>query len=173
MLFYVGYMHPLFLALHLFTATPTGTTIPTSTSPSHYISEIGYVDTTAVALPDAALQWPTVTKKLTRGFVAEGHTGLDIDGKTGDPVYAAFAGTVTAVTHVGPYGNKIIISHPGHPEKITTLYAHLADTTVVADQAVSTGERIGTVGATGNADGDHLHFEVLVNSLVVDPQPYF
>jgi murein DD-endopeptidase MepM/ murein hydrolase activator NlpD len=165
-------MHPLFLALYLFTAEPTTENIVT-TSPTHYISNVGYEDLTHSTLPDAALTWPTIATKLTRGFKVGGHTGLDIDGKTGDAVYAAFTGTVTTVSHAGPYGNKIVISHPGHPEKISTLYAHLTDTSVSVGDEVAVGQVIGTVGATGNADGDHLHFEVLLNGTAVDPLSYF
>ncbi len=166
-------MHPLLLALHLFTATPAeASTQSTLATSGHYVTHVGFVDMQTVTLPNGQLTWPTTTTKLTRGF-STGHTGMDVDARTGDPVYAAFSGTVVTVSHSGPYGNKIIIRHAQRADQISTLYAHLTDTYVVEGENISAGELIGTVGATGNADGDHLHFEVLVNSLAVDPQPYF
>jgi murein DD-endopeptidase MepM/ murein hydrolase activator NlpD len=164
-------MHPLLLALHLFVATPDA--VVSTSTPTHYISYVGYEDGQTITPPNGQLTWPTNVTKLTRGFEVGGHTGMDIDARTGDPVYAAFAGTVVTVSHTGPYGNKIIIRHANRADQISTLYAHLTDTVVTEGQTVSAGEIIGTVGATGNADGDHLHFEVLVNDVAVDPQLYF
>lgn len=164
-------MHPLILALHLFTAAPYSATV-TTTAPTHYISNVGFVDLTQATLPDATFNWPTMATKLTRGYSA-GHSGMDIDARTNDAVEAAFSGVVTTVSHTGPYGNKIIISHPSHPEKISTMYAHLTDVYVTPGETITAGQLIGTVGTTGNADGDHLHLEVLENGVAVDPLPYF
>lgn len=138
----------------------------------HYIETVGYLDLTQTTLPNNALVWPTVATKLTRGFQPD-HTGMDIDARTGDTITSALDGVVTHVSHTGPYGNKIVVSHPGHPEKISTLYAHLAEVYVSVGEAVTAGQIIGTVGATGNADGDHLHLEVLKNGVAVDPEGYF
>ena len=91
-------MYTLLLALQLFTATPLQADIQPSI-PHHYVSTIGYIDLTDLALPDDQLIWPTNVTKLTRGF-SNGHTGMDVDARTGDPVYAAFPGTVTTVSHV-------------------------------------------------------------------------
>lgn len=169
-------MHPLLFALHIATLQPIAADITPSTvvpvTPSHYVSSVGYEDMRVLTPPDTTLVWPTKATKLTRGFSMD-HSGMDIDARTGDAVLAVQAGVVTTVTHTGPYGNKIIISHPQHPEKISTLYAHLTDAFVTDGQLVTAGETIGTVGTTGYADGDHLHFEVRVNDVAVDPVPYF
>jgi murein DD-endopeptidase MepM/ murein hydrolase activator NlpD len=58
-----------------------------------------------------------------------------------------------------------------HARRTRTLYAHLSEVTVSVGDRVRTGSRIGTVGATGNASGPHLHFEVRVRGAAVDPSP--
>jgi murein DD-endopeptidase MepM/ murein hydrolase activator NlpD len=65
----------------------------------------------------------------------------------------------------GPYGNLVVIDHGG----VTTYYAHLSSVDVAADDEVGAGHQIGTVGATGNATGPHLHFEVRMNGVPQDP----
>jgi murein DD-endopeptidase MepM/ murein hydrolase activator NlpD len=98
------------------------------------------------------------------------HPGLDIDGVTGDPVVAAGEGTVVlagaAPAGFSGYGNVVMIDHGGG---IATLYAHLSRVDVAIGQMVQQGQRIGAVGATGEATGDHLHFEVRVDNTPTDP----
>ncbi len=95
------------------------------------------------------------------------HTGLDFAAPAGTPVLAASAGTVTFTGRDGPYGNLVTISHPGG---VVTYYGHLSAIRVTAGQPITTGQTIGLVGATGNASGPHLHFEVRVHDTPVDPQ---
>jgi murein DD-endopeptidase MepM/ murein hydrolase activator NlpD len=97
------------------------------------------------------------------------HTGLDINGETGDPVVAALFGTVS---HAGPapkgytgYGQLVVIDHDG----FQTAYAHLSRIDVVVGQIVDPGTPIGAIGTTGNVTGSHLHFEVRVAGKPVDP----
>lgn len=164
-------MPTLFLALLLTTAT-AASPVEQQTIPYHYISTIGYIDVSTSVLPDSTLTWPTAVTKLSRGFSAD-HPGMDIDTRTGQPVQAVFYGVVTDVTHSGPYGNKIVISHPSHSEQITTLYAHLQDIYVNVGDVVYTSTVIGTVGSSGYATGDHLHLEVRKGTIQVDPLEYF
>ena len=96
------------------------------------------------------------------------HTGLDIDGTTGQPIVASNSGTVIMAAPYSGYGNCVIIDHGG----VQTLYAHMNSINVSQGQQVSQGEIVGTVGATGNVTGDHLHFEVRVNGSPVDPMSY-
>lgn len=164
-------MYPLLLALQLFTATP----LQAGTQPSiphHYVSTVGFIDASTTTLPTATLHWPTAATKLSRGF-AVGHPGMDIDTNAGQPVTSAFFGTVIEVTHTGPYGNKIIVAHPSHPEQIMTLYAHLQDIYVQVGEVVYPTSVIGTVGSSGYATGSHLHFEVRIGEAQVDPLGYF
>ena len=100
------------------------------------------------------------------------HPGIDYDGETGDPVVAAAQG---AVVHAGPapvgysgYGLLVVIDHGG----VTTLYAHLSRIDVAVGQRVGAGERVGLIGTTGSVTGSHLHFEVRVNGVPVNPNPW-
>ncbi len=98
------------------------------------------------------------------------HTGTDIGASYGAAVVAANAGTVTLAGWNSGYGNCIIIDHGGGR---ATLYAHLSAYSVSKGQTVSRGQRIGSVGSTGNSTGPHLHFEVLINGSAVDPMQFF
>jgi murein DD-endopeptidase MepM/ murein hydrolase activator NlpD len=97
------------------------------------------------------------------------HTGLDIDGTTGQPIVASKAGTVIMASSYSGYGNAVIVDHGGG---IQTLYAHLSAFGVSNGQSVSQGQVVGNVGCTGSCTGDHLHFEVRVNGSPVDPLNY-
>ena len=67
------------------------------------------------------------------------------------------------------YGNTVILDHG---EGISTLYGHLATIRVQSGDTVPAGEVIGTIGRTGNATTNHLHFELRVDGEAVDPTPY-
>ena len=99
-----------------------------------------------------------------------GHPGIDIDGITGDPVTAAAPGTVVgagaAPQGLSGYGTIVAIDHGGG---LLTLYAHLSRVDVATGQHVDTGQLVGAIGTTGFVTGDHLHFEVRVNNVPVDP----
>ena len=97
------------------------------------------------------------------------HTGIDIDGTTGDPIVASKSGTVILAEYYSGYGNAVIIDHGGG---YSTLYGHMSAFAVSNGQSVSQGDRIGSVGCTGSCTGDHLHFEIRINGNPVDPMPY-
>jgi murein DD-endopeptidase MepM/ murein hydrolase activator NlpD len=95
------------------------------------------------------------------------HSGLDYGGTTRTPVKAAAAGRVTfAGWSPGGWGYLVEISHG---RGTTTAYAHLSRIGVRVGQRVAVGQRIGRVGASGNASGPHLHFEVRLRGAAVDP----
>lgn len=102
------------------------------------------------------------------------HKGHDWSAPTGTPVRAAGVGVVS---HVGglacPYhigaGHHVIVDHGNG---IETRYVHLSAKYVRAGAGVLAGQAIGAVGSTGTATGPHLHFEVVVNGIHVDPLPY-
>jgi murein DD-endopeptidase MepM/ murein hydrolase activator NlpD len=97
------------------------------------------------------------------------HEGLDIRGRNGEPVVAAAAGKVIFSGTMRGYGKVVILDHGGGLE---TRYAHNKKLLVRAGQRVSRGQKIATVGHTGNATGDHVHFEVRRNKVAVDPVRY-
>lgn len=97
------------------------------------------------------------------------HTGIDVAGPTGTPMYAAAGGTVVSAGYAGSYGNLVVISHGNG---IQTYYAHCSALYVTAGQTVSQGECVGARGSTGNSTGPHLHFEVRVNGVTQNPKNY-
>jgi murein DD-endopeptidase MepM/ murein hydrolase activator NlpD len=128
-------------------------------------------------LADAPSMWP-IEGRLGSGFGVredpingEGkfHTGIDIDAPYGAPVRAAADGEVTGETMGAGYGRQIVLSH-GHD--VVTLYGHLSAIAVVPGQHVGRGQVIGYVGQSGRATGPHLHYEVRVHSVPVNPHKY-
>ena len=97
------------------------------------------------------------------------HTGLDIRGQRGQPIYAASAGRVTRVGYWGGYGNVVVIDH-GHG--IETRYGHLSGFDVRPGAMVKAGQQVARMGSTGRSTGNHLHFEVRINGRAVNPRPY-
>jgi murein DD-endopeptidase MepM/ murein hydrolase activator NlpD len=97
------------------------------------------------------------------------HYGIDMDGNTGDPISAAASGQVITAGAMNGYGNVVVISHG---DGYTTLYAHQSVILVSYGDAVEGGETIGRVGSTGWSTGPHLHWEIRVDGVAVDPLPY-
>ena len=88
----------------------------------------------------------------------------------GKNVSASFNGQViTAGYNNGGYGNLVVIKHDNN---MKTYYAHLNDIYVNVGDIVKKDDIIGTVGSTGNSTGPHLHFELRVNGVPVDPIKY-
>lgn len=103
------------------------------------------------------------------GLWADSHTGLDFNGDTGDPIYAVAGGVVTSAGYDGAYGYKTVITAADGTE---IWFAHQSDILVDEGQLVRGGEQIGTIGATGNVTGSHLHLEIRPGGGdPVDPYP--
>ena len=96
-----------------------------------------------------------------------GHHGVDIALQTGDPVHAAFGGTVRIASRMGGYGNCVVVRHANGLE---TLYGHLSKINVTKGQKVVAGEVVGLGGSTGNSTGPHLHFECRFLYQTFDPE---
>ena len=97
------------------------------------------------------------------------HTGIDISNRPGTPVIAPGKGTVTFTGWDGAYGNSIQISHGNN---ISTRYAHLQKAVVKEGQVVSRGDLIGHLGNSGRSTGPHLHYEVRIGGVAVNPMRY-
>ncbi len=123
------------------------------------------------AVSASGFRWPTMGT-VSSGFGKRGkkmHEGIDIAASTGTPVGASKGGTVTFAGSQGGYGNVVYVSHGGVEE---TRYAHLSRILCRRGQVLSAGQQLGEVGATGNAKGAHLHFEVRRNGKAQNPTKY-
>jgi murein DD-endopeptidase MepM/ murein hydrolase activator NlpD len=129
----------------------------------------------AVSVPS---RMPLEGASLTSGFgmrthpVLGGrrqHAGIDLAAPTGTPVYATADGVIGRADWYSSYGLYISINHGASME---TRYAHLSRLAVAAGDNVKKGDLIGYVGSTGRSTGPHLHYEVRVEGLAVNPIPY-
>ena len=138
---------------------------------------------TSTAAASAARRWPSrsggarisspfgIRRYYGRSSGGGFHNGIDFEGKTGKPIYAAADGVINHQGWYFNYGRTVKISHADNFE---TLYAHMSR---FADgmgpgSRVRKGDLIGYVGSTGRSTGPHLHFSVIVNGQFVDPAPY-
>jgi murein DD-endopeptidase MepM/ murein hydrolase activator NlpD len=128
-------------------------------------------------LADAPSIWP-VEGRVASGFGArvdpfngEGafHSGIDIQAPYGTPVRASAAGDATGGSMGAGYGRQVVLDH-GHG--VLTVYGHLSAIAVIPGQHVTRGEVIGYVGQSGRATGPHLHYEVRVRNVPVNPHKY-
>ena len=94
------------------------------------------------------------------------HTGIDLGASYGTTIMASAAGTVMSAQTMRGYGNCVIIDHGGG---ISTLYGHCSAILVSAGQKVTQGQAVGKVGSTGLSTGPHLHFEIRVNGVPINP----
>jgi murein DD-endopeptidase MepM/ murein hydrolase activator NlpD len=117
-----------------------------------------------------ALTWPLIKPMLGSPFGPRGdrfHAGIDLLAPVGTLVYAARSGRVVYADWAdGGWGFLVVVDH-GHHER--TFYAHLSRIDVRRGVWIAQGVRVGAIGATGDATGPHLHFEVRVRGAAVDP----
>ncbi len=128
-------------------------------------------------LADAPSLWP-VEGRVASSFGerldpinGEGafHSGIDIDAPYGTPVRATADGDVITAAFGSGYGREVVIDH-GHD--LSTVYGHLSAFAVIAGEHVLRGQVIGYVGQSGRATGPHLHYEVRVHNVPVNPHKY-
>ncbi len=122
--------------------------------------------------PEARISSPFGTRRYYGRKSGGGfHNGIDFEGKTGEPIYAAADGVINHQGWYFNYGRTVKISHADNFE---SLYAHMSR---FADgmgpgSRVHKGDLIGYVGSTGRSTGSHLHFSVIIDGQFVDPAPY-
>jgi murein DD-endopeptidase MepM/ murein hydrolase activator NlpD len=129
----------------------------------------------SVSIPS---RMPVVGAALTSGYgmrwhpVLGGrraHKGVDLAMPIGTPVYATADAVVSKAERFSSYGLFISLEHGAD---IQTRYGHLSRIAVAAGQTVHKGDLIGYVGSTGRSTGPHLHYEVRVGGVAVNPIPY-
>ncbi len=98
------------------------------------------------------------------------HEGYDIAARTGTPVTATADGIVSQSKAVPGYGKMVVIDH-GYGYR--TYYGHNSKNYVKVGQRVKRGERIAAVGNTGRSTGSHVHYEVRMNGVPVNPKKFF
>ena len=133
--------------------------------------------------PSGTIQWPFLTGvPITSGFggrqvegcsfCSTNHMGVDFAPGEGTPIRVIAAGTVMKVqADDGGFGNDVWVQHDVDGKQFVSVYGHMEDNSfkVVTGQRVEVGDELGLVGSTGNSTGPHLHLEVHVNGVPVDP----
>lgn len=118
---------------------------------------------------------PVSSARLTSGFglrrhplsgELRQHSGVDLAAPAGTPVFSTVNGVVAKAGWAGGYGLLITVVDSNG---VQTRYGHLSGIAVTEGQLVSAGEVVGYVGSTGNSTGPHLHYEVRVNGVAVNP----
>lgn len=119
--------------------------------------------------PTGTFMCPTRNYTITSPFGPRWgrfHSGVDMAGPMGTPIFAADGGTVVRAGYFGGYGNCIDIDHGNG---VVTRYGHNSALYVSAGEKVYKGQEIAAMGSTGNSTGPHLHFEIIINGSPIDP----
>lgn len=120
------------------------------------------------------MKLPLQSGTITSGFGnrddesgSEFHKGIDIAAEKDSEIYSMLDGTVTIAEEDSSYGNYIVITHS---DNVKTLYAHCSELCVKQGDTVTAGQKIALVGSTGDADGVHLHLEIIIDNENTNPQ---
>ncbi len=132
--------------------------------------------------PNGPIRWPfPYAVPISSGFgersapcrgCSSMHMGVDFTPGVGTPIYAIADGTVTtSLADQWGFGTHVIITHSLGGKTVTSTYAHMqrGSTALQVGDTVGVGDFIGTVGMTGTATGNHLHFEISTDGMTVDP----
>jgi murein DD-endopeptidase MepM/ murein hydrolase activator NlpD len=106
------------------------------------------------------------TRRDYQGVVTGFHTGIDLRGQAGDPIVACAPGVVVLAEMLQVRGGTVVLDHGAG---VLSAYYHLSQIDVAPGQTVSPDDQIGLIGSTGLSTGSHLHWEVRVGGVAVDP----
>lgn len=130
------------------------------------------------------VRWPFPTQvRMTDGFGPRAapcsgcstmHRGIDLLPGAGTPIFAIADGVVSGYQEGWGYGSHVFIDHQIDGQQITSLYAHMqtGSSPLVAGDHVSVGELVGLVGSTGATTAPHLHLEIRIDGVAIDPLPW-
>ena len=113
--------------------------------------------------------WPVPEYEYIGTQFGAGHRGTDIAAREGAEILAVWDGTVLEAEYHENWGDYVLLDHGGG---IITRYAHCSELLVQQGQTVKAGERVALSGATGNSTGPHLHFEMKLNGVLLNPAYY-
>lgn len=135
-----------------------------------------------VPVSNNGMQWPVKEVKISSPFGDRTlwgrynfHTGLDFDPDYGTPIYSVADGIVSLVENPGPTcGVAVFIEHNVEGNKFTSVYCHMVVDSVPfkAGDTVEKGDLVGSIGLTGVTTGPHLHLEIRVNDVPIDPYAF-
>lgn len=103
------------------------------------------------------------------GVYSGSHFGIDYANNEGTPVSAANTGRVTLAEYTPAFGNTVVIDHGMN---VFTMYLHMSELKVFANDTVEKGDLIGLMGSTGISSGDHLHYTMFIGDVIVDSEPW-
>jgi murein DD-endopeptidase MepM/ murein hydrolase activator NlpD len=153
-------------------AFPTAEATPVPTAKPSAKPSVAAPVFAAVARPvvgSGKLMWPVPGGTISQYFWS-GHLAIDIAAHAGTPVLAADAGTVVFAGWRNNGGGLVV--EIDHGNGIHTGYNHLGSIAVSVGQVVARGQRIASVGCTGDCTGPHVHFQVIVGGVLVNPLRY-
>lgn len=151
------------------TSSATTTKTTSSTTSTSNVTTAATIGATSVQATGGGV-WPTVNRRINCQYMGySGHTGIDLGGAIGTAIYAYKTGTVTFAGWGTGYGLHVKIDHGNG---MSTLYGHCSELFVSVGDKVTEGQMIAKIGMTGYTTGPHLHFEVRLNGVPVNPYPY-
>ena len=159
---------PEYAELALPTAQPTPLPTPVAPPPPPAAPRPVYVKPAPI-VGTGQLGWPVPGGTITQ-YYSSYHRALDIAAPTGSTVVASAAGTVTWAGWKNNGGGLVV--GIDHGNGIVTLYNHLGSILVTVGTTVAAGQGIAHVGCTGDCTGPHVHFEVIVDGVIVNPLRY-
>ena len=130
-------------------------------------------------ITSCAAKFPSENMNITSGFgmrndpitgIADSHSGIDIAAAEGSVIVSAWPGKVAETGFDKIYGNFVLVEHS---KGFFTKYCHLSKITVTENEFVLADRKIGEAGNTGRTTGSHLHFEVIINGIEIDPMECF
>jgi murein DD-endopeptidase MepM/ murein hydrolase activator NlpD len=133
------------------------------TSTKHFVAPMGLPAAAAITSPFGS------NRSYNNDALVRLHTGTDFAGAPGSPIFAPAAGQIVFAGALNIRGNATIIDHGWG---VYSGYWHQTQQSVAVDSMVSAGQVIGTIGSTGRVTGPHLHWELWVNGVAVDPMQW-